>query len=300
MDSRAVIVLPSTFLQSPGRSQHLGKQNVAALPSPVRYESMQGLTSGRGAARVNPVPPATQTLSAEAAALAWLVEAGCDALVGDAPRNWLAAPPPPPPAPVAVTRPRPAPVAARPQASAAAAEAAAGAGDLAALEAAVAAFAHPLRIPDVAPRLITGAAASGLLVLADMPDPPGSAAALLLARMLAAIGLDESSLAQGHLLPWTTPGGRPVKDEDVAAFAPFAARARALMAPRLVLALGDRAAALAGEARGVAALRGRWHALDGVPTMITFHPRRLLTQPELKRLAWADLQAFAARRESLT
>jgi uracil-DNA glycosylase len=34
--------------------------------------------------------------------------------------------------------------------------------------------------------------------------------------------------------------------------------------------------------------------------MLTFHPRRLLTQPELKRLAWADLQAFAARRESLT
>ena len=78
-----------------------------------------------------------------------------------------------------------------------------------------------------------------------------------------------------------------------------AACARALMAPRLVLALGDRAAALAGEARGVAALRGRWHSLDGVPMLVTFHPRRLLTQPELTRLAWADLQAFAARLESL-
>jgi DNA polymerase len=241
----------------------------------------------------------TQTLTAEAAALAWLVDAGCDALVNETPRNWLAAPPPPP-APVAAARPKPVAAAARPQASTAAAEAAAGAADLAALDAAVAAFAHPLKVPGTVPRLLTGNVASGLLTLADMPDPPDSPAGQLLGRMLAAIGLDTASTAQGYLLPWPTPGGRPVKDDDIAAFAPFTARARALMAPRLVLALGDRAAALAGEARGVAALRGRWHSLAGVPMLATFHPRRLLSQPELKRLAWADLQAFAARLESLT
>ncbi len=245
------------------------------------------------------MPPATQILSAEAAALAWLVESGCDALVGDAPRNWLAAPAPPAPAPAAVIRPRPAAVAVQPPASAATAEAAAGASDLAALAEAVAAFAHPLKRPGTAPRLMTGATASGVLVLADMPDAPDSPAARLLARMLAAIGLDSDTVAQGHMVPWETTGGRAVKDEEIAAFAPFAARARQLMSPRLVLALGDRAAALVDGRRGFSALRGAWHALDGVPVMITFHPRRLLTQPELKRLAWADLQAFAARREGL-
>jgi uracil-DNA glycosylase len=35
-----------------------------------------------------------------------------------------------------------------------------------------------------------------------------------------------------------------------------------------------------------------------VPLLATFHPRLLLKQPELKRLAWADLQAFAARLAS--
>jgi DNA polymerase len=245
------------------------------------------------------VPSATQTLSAEAAALAWLLDAGCDLLVGEAPRNWLAAPPPPPPVPAVAARPKPVAVAAPPQASAAAASAAATAADLPALAAAVAAFAHPLKAAGAAPRLLTGNTASGLLVVADMPDPPDSPLAMLQARMLAAIGLGPDSVAEGHLLPWPTPGGRPVKDDEIAAFAPFATRARALMAPRLVLALGDRAAALAGAARGVAALRGRWHSLDGAPMLVTFHPRRLLAQPELKRLAWADLQAFAARIESL-
>jgi uracil-DNA glycosylase len=38
-----------------------------------------------------------------------------------------------------------------------------------------------------------------------------------------------------------------------------------------------------------------FRSVGGVPLLATFHPRRLLTQPDLKRLAWADLQAFAAR-----
>ena len=130
-----------------------------------------------------------------------------------------------------------------------------------------------------------------------MPDAAGSPAALLMARMLAAIGLGADTVAAAHLLPWATAGGRPPRDEDIAAFAPFLARALALAAPRLILAFGDKAAALSGETRSVASLRGRWLALGGVPMLATFHPRRLLAQPELKRAAWADLQVFAARIE---
>ncbi len=238
------------------------------------------------------------SLSADAAALAWLVGAGVDVLVGDAPRNWLTPPAAPPAAAPRATAPvvRAAPA---PAAAVAATAAASAAADLAGLDAAVAAFAHPLRRADTSPRLIGGATASGLVIIGDVPEPPDSPAASLQARMLAAIGLDAASVAEAHLLPWPTPGGRPPRDEEIAAFAPFLARALTLSAPRLVLAFGDRAAALSGEARGVASLRGRWLAAAGVPMLATFHPRRLLTQPELKRLAWADLQAFAARRKAL-
>jgi uracil-DNA glycosylase len=96
---------------------------------------------------------------------------------------------------------------------------------------------------------------------------------------------------RAHLLPWAS--GRPARDADIATFAPFLARALALAAPKLILAFGDKAAALSGESRGVAALRCRWHAVAGVPMLPTFSPSRLLAQPDLKRLAWADLQAFA-------
>lgn len=230
-----------------------------------------------------------------ASALGWLAAAGADVLVEDRPRNWLAEPvarPAPPPArPIASETPAPRAIPAN--------AAAAAADDLAGLETALAGFAHPLRRA-TQPQLLTGAAAGGLVILIDQPDAGDDAAARLLVRMLAAIGLDATTCATGHLLPWPTPAGRPPRDEEITAFAPFLARALAFAAPRLVLAFGDRAANLGtrndGQAgRGIASTRGKWLTLGDTPMIATFHPRQLLAQPELKRLAWADLQAFAAR-----
>lgn len=236
-------------------------------------------------------------------ALAWLASAGADVIVDAAPRNWLAAPQPRP-APIVAVRPEPARQGARMPAPAAAKDnIAAGfanaATDIPALDAALAEFAHPLRQP-TPPQLLCGNIASGVVILADQPDAPGSDAARLLARMLGAIGLDDAGCARAHLLPWASPAGRAPRDDEVAAYAPFLARAFTLARPRLILAFGDKAASLAtrtdaGPARGIASLRGKWLAIGDVPMIATFHPRQLLTQPELKRLAWADLQAFQQR-----
>ncbi|MFZ4688277.1 MAG: uracil-DNA glycosylase [Polymorphobacter sp.] len=237
---------------------------------------------------------ASALASSDASALAWLVGAGVDTLVSDTPRNWLAPP---------VAAPMRAPVMQRPTAAPVAAAAApasiapdiAAATDLAALDILLRDFAHPLRRVDVSPQLLTGAIDSGVVVLGDHPDAADTPAGLLAMRMLAAIGIAAGGCAHAHLIPWSTPGARPARDDEIAAFAPFRRRALALARPRLILAFGDRAAALSGAARGLASTRGKWQAVDDVPMLATFHPRTLLAQPELKRLAWADLQAFAAR-----
>ncbi len=225
-------------------------------------------------------------------------------MVGDAPASWLTAPQAaaaPVRAPVAetVARPLRAPlrdVAPRPSPAAdAAARLAAAADSLAALDAAIASLDHPLRDTALAPRLLTGNAASGVLVLTDVPEADDSEAAALRDRMLAAIGLDQASAAILHLLPWPTPGGRAPRSDETMAFAPFVTRAIALVAPRAVLAFGAHAAALASDGGGIASLRGRWLSLNGVPFLATYHPRTLLTQQAWKKAAWADLQAFQAR-----
>lgn len=234
-----------------------------------------------------------------ASTLGWLANAGVDVIVGDAPRNWLASPPVKPDLVAQQQKISPATSQQAGATAPPASNSAAKAVDLAALDAALVAFNHPLRRP-TPPQLLTGAVAGGCLILIDQPGAGDAAAAALLARMLAAIGLDSTNSATGHLLPWPTPAGRPPRDEEIAAFAPFLARALALTSPRLLLAFGDRAAHLGQRAdgqtgRGIASTRGKWLICNDVPMIATFHPRQLLAQPELKRLAWADLQAFAHR-----
>ena len=235
--------------------------------------------------------------SAAASALAWLVTAGADALVDETPRNWLAEPAAAPVAsPALVARPallaRPGAAIARPAENAAGALAAAAL-TLLDLDAAVAAYPHPLRCIDTAPQLVTGNVTSGIIVITEQPDTPGAPAAILAARMLAAIGLAPDNHARANLVPWSA--NRPPSDAEIAAFAPFLTRALALARPRAILAFGQHAAALSGQVLGIAKARAQPLSFGDIPLHATFHPRILLAQPDLKRLAWADLQAFAAR-----
>ncbi len=231
-------------------------------------------------------------------ALAWLVAAGADTLVEEAPRNWLTERAEPVRAAVNIAIPvisraavaAPAPVGE-------AVSLAAGADSLSALDLAVMRYDHPLR-QQQPPALLVNARPGGILIIADQPEPDDSPAARLRARMLGAIGIGAADHGLLHLLAWPLPGGRAPRPDEIAAYSPFVARALQLAQPSLLLALGGNAAALAGDlmpARGINSMRGRWASVDNVPLLATFHPRVLLTQPELKRLAWADLQAFAQR-----
>lgn len=229
-----------------------------------------------------------------ASALAWLVDAGLDVPVVDTPRCWLADAALPVIAPVIapLKAPAKAPV------KAAAAADLAGIDSLSALAQALAEMAHPLRCAAAEQQLFSGAANAPLLVLSEMPLAPDSDEARLLAAMLAAIGIADGAAAGVCLLPWPTRGMRPAREADVEMFAPYALRALELMAPKLILALGGRAAALAEPEKAPATLRGRWLALAGAPMVATFAPAMLLNQPRLKADAWADLQRLAERLAS--
>ena len=265
---------------------------------------MTGLTSGRAVALIQTVTEGHLEMHpADAAAkLAWLVTAGVDTPVDAVPRRWLNAPKPAAVrSEVAVAArgcaPESARVPAKPAPCVAAAPAAAtvAAPTLAALCEAVAEFAHPLRRADLSPVLITGNGCAGIIILCDQPEPEGSPAAVLRSRMLAAIGIDAANSALLHRLPWPTTGARAPRTDELAAFAPFVGRALELARPRGILALGQHAAAIAGEAMALASARGKWAAVGDIPLLATCHPRLLLSQLGRKREAWADLQAFAQR-----
>jgi len=113
--------------------------------------------------------------------------------------------------------------------------------------------------------------------------------------MLGAIGRTRESVYLAPLSPVRTPSGA-IDEASAARLAEIARRHIALAAPKAVLLFGDICGkALVGAP--VAGARARWHEIGGIKTLVTIRPEKLLTQPALKALAWADLQML---REALS
>lgn len=119
----------------------------------------------------------------------------------------------------------------------------------------------------------------------------------LLDRMLAAIGLDRTSVYIANVVPWRPPGNRTPTPQETEICKPFVARQIDLVDPDVLVFLGGAsAAALAGTREGILRLRGRWLPYDTatrrIRALATLHPAYLLRQPLQKRLAWRDLLAL--------
>lgn len=206
-----------------------------------------------------------------ASALQWWQEAGVDTIVGEEPRDWLN------PAARAVAGPAPAPL---PETLDALLDWLANSPEL------------PLAAPGAARAAPAGDPGSGLMIFVDMPAPDGTLlggeAGLLFDRMLGAIGRTRETIYLAPLSPVRTPTGA-IDAASAARLAAIARRHIALAAPKAVLLFGDICGkALVGAP--VAGARAKWHEIGGIKTLVTIRPEKLLTQPALKALAWADLK----------
>ena len=223
-----------------------------------------------------------------ASLLDWWRLAGVDALIDEAPRNWLAAP----------------------EAALARAIGQAGSAPVAApapvraMPATLAEFETWRLGPDMPEAAWPGArcgvegnTASGLMIVVECPDRDGligGAAGALFDRMLAAIGLTRETI---YLVPMATvrpPSGR-LPSELLPALGELLAAQIRLAAPRRMLVIGN-APSRAVLGTEMAPARGRLHSinhLDGqspASVVATFHPRFLLERPAAKADAWRDLQ----------
>lgn len=119
----------------------------------------------------------------------------------------------------------------------------------------------------------------------------------LLDRMLAAIGLDRSSVYIANVVPWRPPGNRTPTPQEIAICRPFIERQIELADPDVLVCLGGPATqTLLGAREGILKTRGRWRDYDTgtrtIRALPTLHPAYLLRQPVQKRLAWRDLRAL--------
>ncbi len=121
----------------------------------------------------------------------------------------------------------------------------------------------------------------------------------LLDRMLAAIGLDRTSVYICNVVKCRPPSNRDPRPGEVGACRPFLDEQLRLLDPELVLTVGAPASRTVLQTqRGITSLRGRIHTTSrGLRVLPTFHPAYLLRNPAAKRDAWADMKKVAALLE---
>jgi len=245
------------------------------------------------------------------ALLEWQVELGVDEAICERPVNRYdcpaqaprptvePAPPPPPPPPAEA-----------PDAVAAARAAAAAAGDLASLRQALGAF-QRCELKQGARNLVfaDGTPAARVMLIGEAPGrdediqgkPFVGRAGQLLDRMLAAIDMGRAmpdaarSVYITNILPWRPPQNRDPKPDEIAMMMPFVERHVELVAPDLLVLMGNISClALLGR-KGITRLRGQWTLALNRPALPMFHPAYLLRNPHAKREAWHDLLMLQAR-----
>ncbi|MFZ4695186.1 MAG: uracil-DNA glycosylase [Verrucomicrobiia bacterium] len=131
-------------------------------------------------------------------------------------------------------------------------------------------------------------------------EPFVGRAGQLLTKLIQTMGLDRGEIYIGNVLKCrpdvdTPTGNRKPTPEEMATCLPWLREQIKLIAPRVLVALGDTAVkGLCPDLTlGITRLRGKWLDFSGIPLMPTFHPSYLLHNPApaIKRHCWEDMLA---------
>ncbi len=256
------------------------------------------------------------------ALLEWYIELGAVDAIGDAPVDRYALEPTPPkptksPPASTLAPAAKAPTTAAPQQDfvALAKQAAAAAKDLDALRAAIEAFEGCEMKRGARNTVIAdGNPAARVMIIGEAPGrdediagkPFVGRAGQLLDKMFAAIGmgrdapLSKNAIYITNVMPWRPPNNRDPSADEIAMMVPFLERHVQLVAPDLIVLMGNTPCQAVLGRKGIMRMRGTWDEAWGKPVMPMTHPAYLLRTPAAKREAWADLLSIQAKLRDLT
>jgi len=118
------------------------------------------------------------------------------------------------------------------------------------------------------------------------------AAGKFLDLLLAAVGLSRAeSVYICNVIKCRPPGNRNPRPDEIEACSPYLRAQIRTVQPEAILAVGTFAGQLlTGENAPLGKLRGRVHAYQGTPLVVTYHPAALLRNSGWTRPTWNDLQ----------
>lgn len=129
-------------------------------------------------------------------------------------------------------------------------------------------------------------------------EPFVGRAGQLLTKIIETMGFARTEVYIANILksrpdmPSGAPGNRPPTSEEMQHCLPFLIEQIKIVRPKVLVALGATAVeGLLGPRGTMREMRGKWHAFEETPLMITYHPSYLLRTPALaeKRKVWEDM-----------
>src|SRR5246127_611360 len=129
-------------------------------------------------------------------------------------------------------------------------------------------------------------------------EPFVGRAGQLLTKIIETMGFSRSDVYIANVLkcrpdmPAGAFGNRPPTPTEMQTCRPYLVEQIEIIQPSVLVALGAVAVeGLLGMRGAMRELRGRWHAYNGIPLMITYHPAYLLRNqaPSEKRKVWEDM-----------
>ena len=137
-------------------------------------------------------------------------------------------------------------------------------------------------------------------------EPFVGRAGQLLTKIIKAMNFAREDVYIANILkcrPDTAPGAfgnRTPTPVEMQTCRPYLVEQIEIIEPKVLVALGAVAVeGLLGMRATIRELRGRWHAYNGIPLMITYHPAYLLRNqaPAEKRKVWEDMLQVLERLE---
>jgi DNA polymerase len=117
----------------------------------------------------------------------------------------------------------------------------------------------------------------------------------LLTKIIESIDIKREDVYICNVLKCRPPDNRNPEPDEVLACNPFLKRQLATIRPKVVCCLGTFAAqTVLATAAPISRLRGRFHDVDGMRVIATFHPAYLLRSPDKKRDVWEDMKQIRA------
>ena len=117
----------------------------------------------------------------------------------------------------------------------------------------------------------------------------------LLNQMIEAMGLRRDDVYICNVIKCRPPENRTPEKDEIATCSPFLLRQLAVIAPKVIVCLGNIAAqTMLATHKSISHFRGQWFDFRGSRLLATYHPAYLLRNPNAKPEVWKDLQKVMA------